>query len=96
MYTHRGQLAGEVTKQKKLSAAAGTRGLVHNFVLPTIAPQHAGKSNALSLYILWALDNPGMALRAAPKAHTVAPPHILRSQAKTHAERSRSAPVPRP
>eukprot|EP00972_Heterocapsa_arctica_P038138 5615704-Heterocapsa_arctica.AAC.1 len=37
-----------------------------------------------------------MALRASPKAHTVAPPHILRAKAKTNAERSRSAPAPRP
>eukprot|EP00972_Heterocapsa_arctica_P040605 5984454-Heterocapsa_arctica.AAC.1 len=37
-----------------------------------------------------------MALRAAPKASTVAPQHLLRAHAKTHDERSRSAPVPRP
>eukprot|EP00972_Heterocapsa_arctica_P045601 6730014-Heterocapsa_arctica.AAC.1 len=96
MYTHRGQLAAGVTKQEKLRAAAAFRGLEHKIVLPTVSPAHANKPNALSIYIQHALDNPGVALRAAPKVRTEAPAHILRAQAKVNVERSRSAPAPRP
>eukprot|EP00972_Heterocapsa_arctica_P108939 16042255-Heterocapsa_arctica.AAC.1 len=51
MYTCRGRMSSEVSREKKLSLGATARGLTHVVQLPTIDPKHKGKPNVLSKLI---------------------------------------------
>eukprot|EP00972_Heterocapsa_arctica_P009627 1419146-Heterocapsa_arctica.AAC.1 len=96
MYTKRGQMAAEVTNQLKLSQAANRRGRAHQPKLPAISAKHAGKSNPLADMIKAAAKNPRALTPAPPRVDVALPAYIKKSQAHSAADRSRSAPVPRP
>eukprot|EP00972_Heterocapsa_arctica_P097398 14368657-Heterocapsa_arctica.AAC.1 len=96
MYTHRGQLADEVRKNKQLAELAACEGRVHVSTIPVIDPKHKGKPNALSEFMLNALENPGATPVAAPVVVTARPSRFARAKSNAPADRSRSAPNVRP
>eukprot|EP00972_Heterocapsa_arctica_P000291 42094-Heterocapsa_arctica.AAC.1 len=71
MYTCRGRMSTEVSREKKLSQGAQARGLARVVQLPAIDPKHRGKPNVLSELIHSALNNPESPLGAT---HLVATP----------------------
>eukprot|EP00972_Heterocapsa_arctica_P052766 7766926-Heterocapsa_arctica.AAC.1 len=88
MYTCRGRLSNEVSRETKLAQGAEAPGLAHVIQLPAIDPKHHGQPNVLSRLIISALDNPEMPLGATHSVATPQPVHLARAQAKDAAARS--------
>eukprot|EP00972_Heterocapsa_arctica_P050680 7450890-Heterocapsa_arctica.AAC.1 len=81
MYTARGLMAAEVTKESKLSQAAAHRGQEHTQRLPTVAGKHAGFTNPLADMMKYMVSDPKAKPSAAPKVVSKLPAHVQRAKA---------------
>eukprot|EP00972_Heterocapsa_arctica_P015842 2335788-Heterocapsa_arctica.AAC.1 len=81
MYTCRGLMAAEVTKEMKLSQAAAHRGQENTQRLPTVADKHAHKTNPLANMMKYLVSDPKAKPTAAPKIISKLPAHVQRAKA---------------
>eukprot|EP00972_Heterocapsa_arctica_P105427 15535356-Heterocapsa_arctica.AAC.1 len=88
MYTCRGRMSHEVSKNAKLALGAAARGKPHVPQLPTIDPKHKGRPNVLSELIVSVLDDPSVSLAATCVVATPVPDHLAKATAGSAAARS--------